>query len=80
MKKVARKTRQRKERQAEALYVAALRRQVVQYECYGDPAKMSKERMEAIIKRGKRRHMQADAFSGQLLAMAAMEELHGRRI
>lgn len=75
------KTKQRKARQAEQRYLASLRQRVTQYEGFGDPSKMSKERMEAIIKRGKLKHrLNGNGMSnGMILAMAAMEELHGRR-
>lgn len=74
-----RKTKHRKTRQGEQRYLATLRRRVTQFECFGDPAKMSKERMESIIKRGKRRYSAPGASNGLIIAMAAMEELHGRR-
>ena len=78
MKKIARATRQRKERQAEARYVASLRRRVTQYECYGDPAEMSKERMEAIIQRGKRRHVSIEAFMQRQFADAEIKAVYER--
>lgn len=67
----ARRTQRRKAEQAERRYVEALRREVTRYESYGNPDRMSKERMEEIVKRGKLRHGLTGVGYGIPLAMAA---------
>jgi len=52
-----RATKRRKDRQAEEKYVAALRREAVNFEGAGPNAvkRMSKERLEEVVRKGKRR-------------------------
>lgn len=52
-----RATQRRKDRQAEEKYVAALRREAVNFEGAGPNAvkRMSKERLEEVVRKGKRR-------------------------
>lgn len=69
--KQSRKTARRKKAQAERRYVEALRREVTRYECYGKPERMSKERMEEIVKRGKPRRGLTGVGYGLPLAVAA---------
>lgn len=68
-----RRTKERKQRQAEDRYVAALRREAVLYEGVTEAraARMSKERLEETVKRGKRRKGITGAPIGFPLALAA---------
>lgn len=68
-----RQTKKRKARQAEERYIAALRREAVNFEGVTEryAATMSKERLEETIKRGKRRQGLTGAPIGLPLAMAA---------
>jgi uncharacterized protein (TIGR03382 family) len=73
--------KRRKAKQAEECYIAALRREVVNYEGTTErgAARMSKEAMEGVIRRGKKRQGITGAPIGFPLAMAAAALLGSRR-